>query len=157
MVTRPSTAQSSKEWIQPTSSRPPYLRTVLIYSSQPCLGLQSVLFIWYIFIKFRINVFLTRFKYRVFYTFWRCMSRASYCNVYVSRPTRWTNSYNESLLIIKRSTCFGLFSPSSGATFLKLYRNGISRYVRLVGGYSFKKRLKSPKHVERLMINKDSL
>ena len=38
-------------------------------------------------------------------------------NVYISRPTRYTNSYNESLLIIKLSTCFGLLSPSSGATF----------------------------------------
>ena len=32
-------------------------------------------------------------------------------NVYVSRLTRCTNSYNESLLIIKRSTCFGLLCP----------------------------------------------
>ena len=38
-------------------------------------------------------------------------------NLYISRPTRCTNSYNESLLIVKRSTCFGLLSPSSGATF----------------------------------------
>ena len=36
--------------------------------------------------------------------------------VYISRPTRCTNSYNVSLFIIKCSTCFGLFSPSSGAT-----------------------------------------
>ena len=64
------------------------------------------------------------------------MHSASYCNVYISRPTRCTNSYNESLLIIKRPTCFGLFSPSSGAP---------------DDGH------KSPKHVERLMINKDSL
>ena len=57
------------------------------------------------------------------------MHRASYCNVYISRPTRCANSYNESLLIIKRSTCFGLLSPSSGATFLELYiAIGISRY-----------------------------
>ena len=40
-------------------------------------------------------------------------------NVCISRPTRCTNSYNESLLIIKRSTCFGLSSPSSGATFFE--------------------------------------
>ena len=44
-------------------------------------------------------------------------SNKKHCNVYISRPTRCTNSYNVSLLIIKRSTCFGLFSPSSGATF----------------------------------------
>ena len=43
--------------------------------------------------------------------------RASYCDVYISRPTGCTNSYNVSLFIIKCSTCFGLFSPSSGATF----------------------------------------
>ena len=52
------------------------------------------------------------------------MHRASYCNIYISRPTGCTNSYNESLLIIKCSTCFGLFSPSSGATFFEaVYRN----------------------------------
>ena len=44
-------------------------------------------------------------------------------NVYISRPTRCTNSYNESLLIIKCSTCFGLLSPSSGATFGAVYRS----------------------------------
>ena len=38
-------------------------------------------------------------------------------HVYISRPTRCTKSYNVSLFIIKCSTCFGLFSPSSGATF----------------------------------------
>ena len=38
-------------------------------------------------------------------------------NMYISRPTRCTSSCNVSLLIIKCSTCFGLFSPSSGATF----------------------------------------
>ena len=37
--------------------------------------------------------------------------------VYISRPTRCTNSYNVFLFIIKCSACFGLFSPSSGATF----------------------------------------
>ena len=37
--------------------------------------------------------------------------------IYISRPTRCTNSYNEFLLNIKCSTCFGLFSPSSGAMF----------------------------------------
>ena len=50
---------------------------------------------------------------------WRCMHRASYCNVYIRWPTRCTNSYNEYLLIIKRSTCFGLLSSSSGATFFE--------------------------------------
>ena len=39
------------------------------------------------------------------------------CKVYISRPTRCTNSYNEFLLIIKHSTCFRLLSPSSGVTF----------------------------------------
>ena len=43
--------------------------------------------------------------------------------VYIRRPTRCTNSYNVSLFIIKCSTCFGLFSPSSGATFGAVYRN----------------------------------
>ena len=61
-----------------------------------------------------------RFQTGIFYItnlVWRCMHRASYCNVYISRPTRCTNSYNVSLLIIKCSTCFGHFSPSSGVTF----------------------------------------
>ena len=40
-------------------------------------------------------------------------------NVYISRPTRCTNACNEPLLIIKCSTCFGLLSPSSVATFLE--------------------------------------
>ena len=40
-------------------------------------------------------------------------------NVYISRQTRYTNSYNEHLLIVKRSTCFVLFIPSSGATFFE--------------------------------------
>ena len=57
-------------------------------------------------------------------------------NVYISRPTRCTNSYNESLLIIKCSTCFGLLSQTSGVTFLKLYSYGISRYVWLLFCYS---------------------
>ena len=48
---------------------------------------------------------------------WRSVHRASYCNVYISRPTRCADSYNESSFIIKCSTCFGLLSPSSGATF----------------------------------------
>ena len=48
---------------------------------------------------------------------WHSMYRASYCNVYISRPTRCIDSYNVSLFIIKCSTCFRLFSPSSGATF----------------------------------------
>ena len=37
--------------------------------------------------------------------------------LYISRPARCKNSYNESLLIIKCSTCFGFLSPSSGTTF----------------------------------------
>ena len=53
-----------------------------------------------------------------------CMHRASYCSMYINRPTRCTNSYNVSLFIIKCSTCFGLFSPSSGID--------ISRYVWLL-------------------------
>ena len=48
---------------------------------------------------------------------WRCMHHASYCNVYISTPTTCIDSYNVSLFVIKCSTCFGLFSPSSGATF----------------------------------------
>ena len=60
--------------------------------------------------------------------FWRCMHRASYCNVYISRPTRCTNSYNVSLFIIKCSTCFGHFSPSSGAIFGAVYRNCYKLY-----------------------------
>ena len=100
-------------------------------------------------------------------TIWRCVHRVSYCNVYISRPTRCTNSY-ESLLIIKRSTCFGLLSPSPGATFceavyqlvysfkkrfLKVYTNWYITSKNVAPGDG----LKRPKHVERLMINKDSL
>ena len=86
------------------------------------------------------------------------MHRASYCNVYTSRPTRCTNSYNESLLIIKRSTGFGLLSPSSGATFFEaVYRNGYKPDVPTSKNVAPDDGLKSPKHVERLMINKDSL
>ena len=59
------------------------------------------------------------------------MHRASYCNVYVSRPTRCTNSYNESLFIIKCSTCFGLLSPSSGETFFEAVCHNWYKPVRL--------------------------
>ena len=53
--------------------------------------------------------------------------------VYISRPTRCTNSYNVSFCIIKRSTCFGLFSPSSGTTFWScISQCGIIRYVWLL-------------------------
>ena len=40
-----------------------------------------------------------------------------YLSCVYNRPTRCTNSYNGSLFIIKCSTCFGIFSPSSRATF----------------------------------------
>ena len=57
--------------------------------------------------------------------------------VYISRPTRCTNFYNESFLIIKRSTCFGLLSPSSGATFFEaVYRNWY-KPVRLAVSQSY--------------------
>ena len=49
----------------------------------------------------------------------RCMHRASYCSVFISRPNRCTESYNVFIFINKCSTCFGLFSPTSGATFLR--------------------------------------
>ena len=45
------------------------------------------------------------------------LTKCYFFNVYISRPTRCTDSYNASLFIVKCSTCFGLFSPSSGATF----------------------------------------
>ena len=65
---------------------------------------------------------------------WSCsMHHASCCNVYISRPTRYTNSYNESLLIIKRSTCFGVHHQERH--FLKLYRSWYNQYVLLLGGY----------------------
>ena len=108
------------------------------------------------------------------------MHRASYCNVYISRPTRCTNSYNVSLFIIKCSTCFARFSPSSiiRSDVLELYiAIGISRYHKSgsctvitaqqphVPAYTncdiqlqniaSDDGLKSPKHVEHLMINKD--
>ena len=70
-------------------------------------------------------------------TVWRCMHRTSYCNVYISRPTRCTNYFNEFLLIISLSTYlyFGLLCPSSGAKFFKaVYRNVISRYFWLLDG-----------------------
>ena len=58
------------------------------------------------------------------YAFLIFLSYTSHCisikfgtAMYIGRLTRCTISYNESLLIIKRSTCFGLFSPSSGVTF----------------------------------------
>ena len=54
---------------------------------------------------------------KTFAKIWCFMHRASQCNVYISRTTRCVNSCNVSLFIIKCSTCFGLFSPSSGATF----------------------------------------
>ena len=98
-----------------------------------------------------------------------------YCDVYISRPTRCTNSYNVPLLIIKRSICFGLLSHQE--RLLELYiAIGICRYHtsgRCVGiiaqlpdvsaFYDIQLQnvapddgLKSPKHVEHLMINKDT-
>ena len=75
-------------------------------------------------------------------------------NVYISRPTKCTNSYNVSLFIIKHSTCFGLSSPSSGATFVEaVYRNWYTAPTNVVPDDG----LESPKHVECLMINKDTL
>ena len=59
-----------------------------------------------------------------------------------------------------RSACFGLFSPSSGATFFEAWRPDVPAYTN---GHKASKnvasddRLKSPKHVEHLMINKGSL
>ena len=47
--------------------------------------------------------------------------------MYISRPTECTNYYNASLFIIKCSTCFGLFSPSPGATFW----SGISHLIHV--------------------------
>ena len=80
--------------------------------------------------------------------------------VYIRRPNRRTNSYNESLLIIKRSTCFGLFSPSSGATFcIALQQPDVPAYTKCdiqLQNAAPDDGLKSPKHVKRLMINKDS-
>ena len=53
-------------------------------------------------------------------------------NVHISRPTRCTNSYNVSLLIIKCSTCFGLFESIIRRDVLELYiAIGISRHVWL--------------------------
>ena len=46
----------------------------------------------------------------------------SYRLVNTNRPTRFTNSYNVSLFIIKCSTCFGLFSLSSGRRFRAVHR-----------------------------------
>ena len=77
------------------------------------------------------------------------MYRASYYSVYICRPTRCTDSYNETLCIINRFTCFGLLSPSSEAAYTNC--DTASKNVASDDG------LKSPKHVKRLMINKDSL
>ena len=102
------------------------------------------------------------------------MQRAFYCNVYISRPTRCTNSYIVSLFIITYATCFGLFIPTSGVTFGAVHRNWY-KPVRLavasqqpdVPAYTNfdiqlqnvapDDGLKSPKHVEHLMINKNTL
>ena len=101
----------------------------------------------------------------------RFMHHASYCDMYISIPTRCTDSYNVFLFIIKRSTCFGLFSPSSGTTFFEsLYRNySLTRYktsILCLFCYSLKQLrytatrnvapdngLKNLKYVERLMFN----
>ena len=104
------------------------------------------------------------------------MHRASYCNVCVSRPTRFTNSYNVSLFIIKCSTCFGLVKSIIRSDVLDLYiAIGLNRYVcllcttarRMVPAYTNcdiqlqnvapDDGLKITKHVEHLMINKDTL
>ena len=78
----------------------------------------------------------------------------------MSRPTRCTNSYNESLSIIKRSTCFHHQERRFGAVYCNWYKpvrlaytncDTASKNIAPDNG------LKSPKHVERLMINKDSL
>ena len=65
--------------------------------------------------KSQINLYKFRFFDRLFSSVLTVLNLIYH--VYVSRPTRCTNSYNVSLFIIKCSTCFGLFSPSSGATF----------------------------------------
>ena len=85
--------------------------------------------------------------------------------MYISRPTRGTNSYNESLLIIKCSTCFRLLSPSSGAMcFEELPITTQQPDVPACTNCDIQLQnvapddgLKSPKHVEHLMINKDLL
>ena len=59
---------------------------------------------------------------------WRLKPQQFINNVYISRPTWCTNSYNVSLFIIKRSICFGLESIIRSDV-LELYiAIGISRY-----------------------------
>ena len=68
-------------------------------------------------------------------------------DMYISKPTRCTSSYNESILIIKRSTCFGLLSPSQTyGTGLYQLRYTASKNVAPDDG------LKSPKHVAHLNV-----
>ena len=89
------------------------------------------------------------------------MHRASYCNVYICRTIRCTNSYNVPLFIIKCSTCFGLFSPSSGCCVLiTTQQPDVPAYTNCdiqLQNFAPDDGLKSAKHVERLMINKDTL
>ena len=74
------------------------------------------------------------------------------CYVYVSRPARCTNSYNVSLFIIKCSTCFELFSCTQQPD-LPAYTN----YDIQLQNVAPDDGLKSSKHVEHLMINKETL
>ena len=70
---------------------------------------------------------------------------------------------NESLLIIKCSARFGLLIQSSGAAFFEvvsqLEQAGTSgrKAIQLQETSLLMMDSKSPKHVERLMINKDTL
>ena len=61
------------------------------------------------------------------------MNHASYCNVYISRPTRCTNSYNESLLIIIR------ICASSWSTYIHLYADVVTsnKYSTIMSAKQF--------------------
>ena len=82
------------------------------------------------------------------------MLRASYCNVYISRTARCTNSYNLSLFIIKCSVWLLCgYSHTTATRMVPAYTNCYIQLQNVAPDHA----LKSPKHVEHLMINKDTL
>jgi hypothetical protein len=68
---------------------------------------------------------------------WRCMYRASYCNVYINQRDAQI-LVNGLYFFVKWLYVFrNIISPSSGATFNKLYSEiGTCRYLWLLYGYS---------------------
>ena len=66
-------------------------------------------------------------------TIWRCMYRASYCNVYINQRDIQILGNNLYFFVKWLYMFRTIISPSSGATFNKLYNAiGICRYVWLL-------------------------